>query len=169
MPPVARLPVLTLLPSPASLARDRWLVRSFARSPAPFQFGGALTGAFVGAVSAAFKQGPVAAGLTAGGSVAGTIGVHSALMAGVGGSFLLGECMCEGVRGKRDWVNSIAGGFAAGQVLGIHARSMHVAAGAGLGLAIVGVMVEASGGARDSNPSDRPDPMKKMFAHVEEQ
>jgi hypothetical protein len=126
-------------------------------------------GAFVGAVSAAFKQGPVAAGLTAGGSVAGTIGVHSALMAGVGGSFLLGECMCEGVRGKRDWVNSIAGGFAAGQVLGIHARSMHVAAGAGLGLAIVGVMVEASGGARDSNPSDRPDPMKKMFAHVEEQ
>ena len=116
----------------------------------------------MGAVSAAFKQGPIAAGLASGTSTSSIIGVHSALMAGVGGTFLLGECMAEGVRGKRDWVNSVFGGFAAGQVLGIHARSFHVAAGAGLGMALVGVAVEASGGAQSRSETDH----AKLFAHV---
>ena len=66
----------------------------------------------------------------------------------------MAECMAEGVRGKRDWVNAIYGGFAAGQVVGIASRSMPVAFGAGLGMAIIGATVEATGGLQSRTQSD---------------
>lgn len=114
--------------------------------------GGALIGGVMGAVAAAFRQG--ATGDLAAASPLSKIGSHSAVMAGVGGAFLMGECMAEGVRGQRDWVNSVYGGFLAGQVMGVAKRSWYIAAGAGVGMAIVGATVEATGGIESRSARD---------------
>mmetsp|Transcript_24248 Transcript_24248/g.29404 ORF Transcript_24248/g.29404 Transcript_24248/m.29404 type:complete len:181 (+) Transcript_24248:163-705(+) len=74
------------------------------------------------------------------------MGAMAGTFAFVGGAFAATECFMESARGKKDFWNSVAGGFAAGAVTGAKAGRMGIAVGAGAAYALAAAGVDIAGG-----------------------
>lgn len=73
------------------------------------------------------------------------MGNYGATYAAVAGVFAITDASVENIRGKKDFWNGVAGGLAAGTVLGFRARSLRVGLAACGSLAAVSAVVDVSG------------------------
>eukprot|EP00249_Psilotum_nudum_P001660 c14287_g1_i1 orf=152-622(+) len=73
------------------------------------------------------------------------MGNYGLTFAAVGGVFAFTDAAVESIRGKRDFVNGVFGGLAAGSVLGLRARNLRVGLAASAALAAASAIVDASG------------------------
>ncbi|KAL2628641.1 hypothetical protein R1flu_013327 [Riccia fluitans] len=82
------------------------------------------------------------------------MGSYGVLFAAIGGTFTLVDAVSESTRGKKDFVNGVIGGFAAGSILGFRAGRIPVGLGAGAAMAAVSAFMDA-GGQRTRAPTGR--------------
>ncbi|KAL3686754.1 hypothetical protein R1sor_013063 [Riccia sorocarpa] len=115
-----------------------------------------IAGTILGAIQATWTDAPVEKNqawraLQKTGHIMGSYGI---LFAAIGGTFTFVDAVSETIRGKKDFVNGVIGGFAAGSILGVKAGRVPVGLGAGAAMAAVSAFMDA-GGQRTRAPTGR--------------
>ena len=106
-------------------------------------------GSIIGAVKATWAEAPLtiqrgqtlAAVRTTGSYMANSGGVFAA----VGAMYTGTSCLSKSIRGKDDFWNGVYGGLAAGTVMGLKAKKVGVAVGAGVAFAAASASVDGTG------------------------
>mmetsp|Transcript_4866 Transcript_4866/g.8415 ORF Transcript_4866/g.8415 Transcript_4866/m.8415 type:complete len:158 (+) Transcript_4866:179-652(+) len=114
-------------------------------------------GAIFGAVSATWNDVPKVMKNRAFPALMSTsrvMGSYGITFAAVGAAFASTECIAEGMRGKKDFVNAALGGAAAGGVVGARIGRLGVALAAAASLAATSALVDTTGGFRGSGLFD---------------
>eukprot|EP00244_Chara_vulgaris_P010373 TRINITY_DN474_c0_g1_i1.p1 TRINITY_DN474_c0_g1~~TRINITY_DN474_c0_g1_i1.p1 ORF type:complete len:157 (-),score=36.54 TRINITY_DN474_c0_g1_i1:583-1053(-) len=105
-------------------------------------------GTLLGAIAATWQDVPVVErnqSLPALKRTAKVMGSYGATFAAIGGVFAATDCLAERLRGKKDLLNGVIGGMAAGAVIGLRAGSLPYGLGASAAFAAMSAIVDAGG------------------------
>lgn len=116
-----------------------------------------LAGTIIGAIHATWSDVPAVEKNVAWPALQKTgrlMGSYGILFGAIGATFTMVDAVSESIRGKKDFVNGVFGGFAAGSILGFRAGRIPVGLGAGAAMAAVSAFMDA-GGQRTRAPTGR--------------